>query len=131
MKKKGKTVDECNCCISHVIESVSRKLGKTVKLVSREEKGVCPEASDPLYKYTFSCTGGDNGNGADLVHITATEEGVLFSLFELAMGCKSRCTYCESFREDEDCFSKRMKSGNVAYSEIEHKDSEEIHVVKR
>lgn len=131
MKRKEKTVDECNCCMSHIIASVSKKLGKDVKLLKKEGKGTCPEACEPLYKYTFSCTGGDNGNGANLVHITATEEGVLFSLLELSMGCKSSCTYCESFKDEDGCFDNRMKSGNVNYSEIQHKDSEEIHVVKR
>lgn len=122
-----KIVDDCNCCMNHILDSVSRKLGKKVRLSKRENVGICPENGTPLYKYTFSCSG--VAHGADMMHITATEEGVLFSLLELTMQCKSRCVYCPSLHDDNNCFQKQLMFGNINYSDIKHKDVPELHNV--
>lgn len=115
-------IDDYVCCRSTILENLEKKFGKPVNISSIESAEIV--SGDGLKKFTFNI-GKRDENGGNKLHITTTEEGLMFKLLELSVKRKTVCKYCENNMKDS-CIQMQLELELVRKEEFSHKLDKEL-----
>lgn len=113
------SIDDYACCRSTILESLTKKFGKQIKISSIKD------VRDGLKRFTFNIGQKDIEGNVNELHITTTEEDLIFKLFEISVQRKNVCLYCEN-NGKENCLEKLLQAGQISKDDICHKMDKEL-----